>query len=49
MIEQEHDKPLFWIASSKNDLKDCPDEVQNNIGYALHCTAWIAETQGKTP
>jgi len=45
MSEYEHDKPLFWIGSSRDDLKDCPDEVQDNIGYALH---W-AQRGGKSP
>ena len=45
MTEYEHEKPLFWIGSSKNDLKDCPDEVQDNIGYALQ---W-AQNGGKSP
>ena len=45
MIETQHDKPLFWIGSSLSDLKDCPDEVQDFIGYALH---W-AQRGGKSP
>ena len=28
-------KPLFWIASSKHDLKAFPDEVQDMMGHAL--------------
>ncbi len=28
-------KPLEWIASSKKDLKAMPDEVQDDMGYAL--------------
>ena len=28
-------KPLFWIGSSRDDLKECPDEVMREIGYAL--------------
>ena len=28
-------KPLYWIGSSLNDLRDCPEEVQDVIGYAL--------------
>ncbi|MDQ2097639.1 MAG: type II toxin-antitoxin system RelE/ParE family toxin [Tychonema bourrellyi B0820] len=28
-------KPLEWIASSKKDLKAMPDEVQDDVGYAL--------------
>ena len=28
-------KPIEWIASSKKDLKEMPDLVQDNIGFAL--------------
>lgn len=35
MIESAGHKPLFWVGSSKDDLKDCPHEVQDNVGYAL--------------
>jgi phage-related protein len=28
-------KPLFWMGSSKVDLKTFPDEVQDVMGYAL--------------
>jgi Phage-related protein len=36
MTNHKHEKPLFWIGSSRNDLKDYPDEVQDFIGYSLH-------------
>lgn len=36
MNEYENEKLLFWIGSSLSDLKDCPDEVQDFVGYALH-------------
>lgn len=29
-------KPLHWVASSRTDLRDLPDAVQDNFGYALH-------------
>jgi phage-related protein len=29
-------KPLFWVASSKKDLREMPCEVQDAFGYALH-------------
>ncbi|MBW4618915.1 MAG: type II toxin-antitoxin system RelE/ParE family toxin [Cyanosarcina radialis HA8281-LM2] len=29
-------KPVEWIASSLDDLKDFPDEVQQAVGYALY-------------
>lgn len=32
---QHERKPLFWIGSSKVDLKEFPDEVQDVIGHAL--------------
>ena len=28
-------RPLFWVGSSKRDLKDFPDEVQDAMGHAL--------------
>lgn len=29
-------KELFWIGSSKKDLKAMPEDVQDTFGYALH-------------
>lgn len=29
-------KRLFWIGSSKEDLKKFPDEVQDEMGHALY-------------
>lgn len=29
-------KPLFWVGSSKNDLREFPEDVQDAMGYALH-------------
>lgn len=29
-------KPLFWIASSKDDLRSLPEEVQDVMGFALY-------------
>jgi phage-related protein len=29
-------KPLHWIASSLEDLRGLPEEVQDGFGYALH-------------
>lgn len=28
-------KPLFWIGSTRRDLKNFPDEVQDAMGHAL--------------
>ena len=38
-------RELFWVGSSKRDLKAFPDNVQDMMGYAL----WLAETGGKHP
>lgn len=29
-------KPLHWVATALDDLRECPEEVQDAIGYALH-------------
>lgn len=29
-------KTLYWIGSSKDDLRGCPEDVKDQIGYALH-------------
>lgn len=29
-------KKLVWVGSSRSDLKDLPEEVQDEIGYGLH-------------
>lgn len=29
-------KPVIWIASSKKDLLDLPEEIQDEFGYALY-------------
>ena len=28
-------KPVFWMGSSKKDLKDLPREIQRRFGFAL--------------
>jgi phage-related protein len=38
-------KPLIWVASSLDDLKEFPEEVRHAMGYALH----LAQTGGKHP
>ena len=39
------EKPLFWVASSKQDLMAFPREVQDEIGTALS----VAQFGGKHP
>lgn len=29
-------KPLLWVSSSKKDLKQMPEDVQDVFGFALH-------------
>jgi phage-related protein len=33
--ETKHEKPLFWIGRSYEDLLDCPEEVRRTFGFAL--------------
>ncbi len=28
-------KPLYWVGSSKKDLKEMPDEIKDTFGFAL--------------
>ena len=43
--EQEQEKPVVWVGSSHNDLKEFPAEAQDEIGYALY----IAQIGDKHP
>ena len=36
-------KPLIWVGSSREDLRDFPEPVQNRMGYALY----VAQRGGK--
>jgi len=44
-MDDESLKPVHWMASALDDLRDCPDEVQDDVGYALY----IAQEGGKHP
>ena len=39
------EKPLFWVASSKNDLLSFPEPVKNEVSHALA----VAQYGGKHP
>jgi len=39
------EKPLFWVGSSKDDLRDFPEAVKDEIGSALS----VAQFGGKHP
>lgn len=41
----EKPKPLYWIGSSKEDLKNFPADVRQMMGYALY----LAQTGGRHP
>ena len=43
--ETDAPKPLFWIGSSRNDLKALPPEVRLAVGFAL----WQAQVGRKHP
>ena len=36
-------KPVVWVGSSRKDLRNFPDAVQDHIGYALY----VAQEGGK--
>ena len=36
MADTSQPKPLFWIASTRDDLREFPNEVRQIIGYGLY-------------
>jgi len=36
-------KPVVWVGSSRKDLREFPDVVQDHMGYALY----VAQQGGK--
>jgi phage-related protein len=36
-------KPVVWIASSRDDLREFPEDVKDTVGHAL----WFAQTDRK--
>jgi phage-related protein len=34
-VTEPYEKPVVWIGLSLDDLKDLPEEVQDDIGYVL--------------
>jgi phage-related protein len=36
MSGESSDRPLLWIASSKNDLMKMPDDVIDDFGHGLY-------------
>lgn len=40
-----HVSPVHWVGSSRRDLRGFPDEVQDEVGFAL----WFAQIGDKHP
>ncbi len=38
-------RPLLWVGTTLEDLKEFPEAVRQAVGYALH----LAQTGGKHP
>ncbi|MBI3469301.1 MAG: type II toxin-antitoxin system RelE/ParE family toxin [Planctomycetes bacterium] len=45
MDQEQQPKPVFWIRTSKRDLKALPGEVRRAMGYAI----WVAQLGDKHP
>lgn len=43
MMEERKPKSVVWMGSSKEDLKEFPDDVQDEFGHAL----WVAQQGDK--
>lgn len=38
-------KPVYWVGSSRKDVRAFPDDVRDAVGFALYA----AQTGGKHP
>lgn len=45
MDQEQEPKPVFWIGSSKNDLRKLSGVVRRTVGYAV----WMAQLGDKHP
>src|SRR5271165_5897562 len=43
MVDEPPLKPVIWIGSSRKDLREFPEPVQDHMGYALY----VAQRSGK--
>jgi phage-related protein len=43
MTDEQSFKPVVWVGSSRKDLREFPDVVQDHMGYALY----VAQQGGK--
>lgn len=49
MSREASPKPLFFIGSSQKDLRDFPDEVKDEIGFALYQAQVGLKSQSAKP
>jgi phage-related protein len=42
------EKPLFWVGSSKDDLLEFPEPVQDEIGIALSVHSLVKSIQRRS-
>jgi phage-related protein len=49
MDGQRHRKPIYWVGSSRDDLKEFPDEVKRVMGFAFHLAQAGAKHVGAKP
>ena len=45
MSDEKAPKPLFWVGSAREDLREFPEDVMDAFGYALY----LAQTGRKDP
>ncbi len=43
MVDEPFLKPVIWVGSSRKDLREFPEPVQDHMGYALY----VAQQGGK--
>jgi phage-related protein len=43
VADEQSLKPVIWVGSSRRDLREFPEPVQDHIGYALY----VAQRSGK--
>ena len=36
----DDEKPLYWVGSALDDLRDLPTEIKDMFGFALHLAQW---------
>jgi phage-related protein len=49
MIDEPSFKPVVWVGSSRKDLREFPDIVQDHVGYALYLAQQGGKHRDTTP